>query len=246
MTWVAVPVSVVAAVLVSPLLAGWTVGLTTDPATDSGTVVAAQVGERADVWSPSRPSPRSWPPCAMGGEPLVAWWLFACGGAVLCVVDAEHHLLPARLRVSARRRRSGRPCRYRGRGRGARPPSSSGPCRGRGRCAGGSPSRSSPRPRWGWVTSGSPPSPPGCSAGPAGPAVLAGQLAAFGLAVVTAGILAIDPTPGAWPGDAGPDGTGAHRRRDPGDLALEPANAWVTTAGDNGGDPRIGCHPSGG
>ena len=33
MTWVAVPVSVVAAVLVSPLLAAWTVGLTTDPAT---------------------------------------------------------------------------------------------------------------------------------------------------------------------------------------------------------------------
>ena len=25
-----------------------------------------------------------------------AWWLFAAGGAVLCVVDAEHHLLPAR------------------------------------------------------------------------------------------------------------------------------------------------------
>ena len=54
-------------------------------------------------------------------------------------------------------------------------------------------------------------------------AVLAGQLAAFGLAVVTAGILAVDPTPGAWPGDAGPDGTGAHRRRDPGDLAVDSA-----------------------
>jgi leader peptidase (prepilin peptidase)/N-methyltransferase len=35
--------------------------------------------------------------CATGGEPLVAWWLFACGGAVLCVLDAERHLLPARI-----------------------------------------------------------------------------------------------------------------------------------------------------
>ena len=35
--------------------------------------------------------------CAAGGTPLAAWWLFATGGAVLCVVDIQHHLLPARI-----------------------------------------------------------------------------------------------------------------------------------------------------
>ena len=34
---------------------------------------------------------------AAGGVPFVAWWLFAAAGAVLCVVDVEHHLLPGRL-----------------------------------------------------------------------------------------------------------------------------------------------------
>ena len=34
---------------------------------------------------------------AAGGDPIFAWWLFATGGAVLCVTDAQHHLLPARL-----------------------------------------------------------------------------------------------------------------------------------------------------
>ena len=33
MTWAAIPVSVITAILVSPLLAAWTVGLTTNPAT---------------------------------------------------------------------------------------------------------------------------------------------------------------------------------------------------------------------
>jgi leader peptidase (prepilin peptidase)/N-methyltransferase len=95
MTWVVLPVSVVTAVLVSPLLAGWTVGLTTNPATAP-----------APWW---RPRPVSLPRLATvagvaaalvagaAGDPLVAWWLFATGGAVLCIVDAEHHLLPARL-----------------------------------------------------------------------------------------------------------------------------------------------------
>ena len=49
MTWMAAAVSVVAAILVSPLLAAWTVGLTTDPDDDTGTVVAAQAGERCTV-----------------------------------------------------------------------------------------------------------------------------------------------------------------------------------------------------
>ena len=96
MTRVAIPVSVVAAILVSPLLAAWTVGIATDPAT-----------ARAPWWRPRSVSARRLvtvpavtavlAACVMGGEPLVAWWLFACGGAVLCVVDAEHHLLPARI-----------------------------------------------------------------------------------------------------------------------------------------------------
>ena len=99
MTWVAVPVSVVAAVLVSPLLAAWTVALTTDPARTraswwrSRSVSARRLIVVAAVTAVLATG-------AMGGEPLVAWWLFACCGAVLCVVDAEHHLLPARLLYS--------------------------------------------------------------------------------------------------------------------------------------------------
>ena len=96
MTWVAVSVSVVAAILVSPLLAGWTVGLATEPATT-----------RAPWWQFRPVSMRrlivvavvaaALSASAIGGEPGFAWWLFATGGAVLCVVDAEHHLLPARI-----------------------------------------------------------------------------------------------------------------------------------------------------
>ncbi len=96
MTWSVVPVSVVAAIFVSPLLAAWTVGLATDRAT-----------ARAPWWRPRSVSARRLvtvaavtavlAACTMGGVPMVGWWLFACGGAVLCVVDAEHHLLPARL-----------------------------------------------------------------------------------------------------------------------------------------------------
>ena len=56
------------------------------------------------------------------------------------------------------------------------------------------------------------------------PAVLAGQLAAFGLAAVTAGIIAAT-SPAAWTCHAGPDGARAHRRRPPGGVAVE------TTAG---------------
>lgn len=96
MSWVVVSVSVVTAVLVSPLLAGWTVGLTTNPATAPApwwrprTVSLPRVATVAGAAAALVAG-------AAGGDPLVGWWLFATGGAVLCIVDAEHHLLPARL-----------------------------------------------------------------------------------------------------------------------------------------------------
>jgi leader peptidase (prepilin peptidase)/N-methyltransferase len=96
-TWVAVLVSVIGVVLLSPLLAGWTIGLTT---TDRAT-------PRALWWRPRLVSPArlvtvaavtgALAAGAAGGDPLVAWWLFAIGGAVLCIADSEQHLLPARL-----------------------------------------------------------------------------------------------------------------------------------------------------
>ena len=96
MSWVTASVSVLAAIVVSPLLAGWTVGLTTNP-----------TAARASWWRPRTVSLIRFSTVAgvavvlaagaSGGEPLVAWWLFAAGGAVLCVTDAEHHLLPARI-----------------------------------------------------------------------------------------------------------------------------------------------------
>jgi len=95
MTWATGLTPVVAAVTVSPLLAAWTVGLTTD--TDTGVT----------WWHPRRvPAHRLMvvtavaavlAACAAGGTPLAAWWLFAAGGAVLSVVDTQHHLLPARI-----------------------------------------------------------------------------------------------------------------------------------------------------
>jgi leader peptidase (prepilin peptidase) / N-methyltransferase len=95
MTWATGIVSVLAAVTVSPLLAAWTVGLTGD--TDNG----------VPWWHPRRVSAHRLvvvaavaavlAACAAGGTPLAAWWLFATGGTVLCVVDAQHHLLPARI-----------------------------------------------------------------------------------------------------------------------------------------------------
>ena len=96
MTWATGLVSVLAAITVSPLLAAWTVGLTTDPATleRRGGIHG---GCLPTAWSSSRPWPRSWPPAPPAVTPAPAWWLFATGGAVLCVVDAQHHLLPARM-----------------------------------------------------------------------------------------------------------------------------------------------------
>ena len=95
MTWATGIVSGLAAVAVSPLLATWTVGLTAD--------------RDADVpwWHPRRVSAHRLvvvaavatvlAGSAAGGTPSAAWWLFAAGGTVLCVVDAQHHLLPARI-----------------------------------------------------------------------------------------------------------------------------------------------------
>lgn len=78
---------------VSPLLAGWSVAL------------AGQV--RAGWWRPRQVGWRRWVIVAVtavgltgagaAGRPWPAWWLFAAGGAVLLVVDAQQHLLPARL-----------------------------------------------------------------------------------------------------------------------------------------------------
>ena len=96
MLWVAASVSMIAAILLSPLLAGWTVGLTTDPGTALGpwwrprSVSAPRLVTVAGVAAVLAGG-------AAGGEPFAAWWLFAAAGAVLCVIDAEHHLLPARL-----------------------------------------------------------------------------------------------------------------------------------------------------
>ena len=88
--------SAVGAVLVSPLLASWTIGLTTDRATST-----------AGWWQPRRVGATRLilvaavaavlTATAAGSVPLAAWWLFAAAGAVLCVVDVQHHLLPGRL-----------------------------------------------------------------------------------------------------------------------------------------------------
>ena len=95
MMWVTGLTSALAAVTVSPLLAAWTVGLTGD--TDYA----------MPWWHPRRVSAHRLvvvaalaavlAACAAAGTPLAAWWLFATGGTVLCVVDAQHHLLPARI-----------------------------------------------------------------------------------------------------------------------------------------------------
>ena len=88
-------ISAVAAVLVSPLLAAWTVGLTTDrPASTVRWWQPRPVGAPRLVLVAAVAAILT--AGAAGGAPLVAWWLFAAGGAVLCVVDVQHHLLPGR------------------------------------------------------------------------------------------------------------------------------------------------------
>lgn len=77
----------------SPVFAGWSAAL-------AG-------GVRDGWWRPRRVGWRRGAAVAVtavlltaasaAGRPWPAWWLFAAGGAVLLVVDAQHHLLPARL-----------------------------------------------------------------------------------------------------------------------------------------------------
>ena len=81
-----------AALAVSPLLAGWASTLT--------------AGQTTGWWRPRAVSPARWvttaAPAALLGAlaavlaPPLAWWLLGTGGAVLAVVDARTHRLPAR------------------------------------------------------------------------------------------------------------------------------------------------------
>ena len=81
-----------AALAVSPLLASWSAALAD--------------GERVTWWRPRPVSISRWAAVASvtvlmvllatAGHPGVAWWILAAGGAVLAVVDAQTHLLPAR------------------------------------------------------------------------------------------------------------------------------------------------------
>jgi len=95
MTWATGLVSVIAAIAVSPLLAGWTAGLTTDTDNDMPWWHPRWVPARRLVVVASVAAVLA--ACAAGGTPLPAWWLFAAGGAVLSVIDVQHHLLPARM-----------------------------------------------------------------------------------------------------------------------------------------------------
>lgn len=82
-----------AALAVSPILAGWTNALTAGAATR--------------WWWLRTVSPPQWVTtagpavllgaCAAVLAPPAAWWLLGAGGAVLAVVDARTHRLPARL-----------------------------------------------------------------------------------------------------------------------------------------------------
>ena len=81
-----------AALAVSPVLAGWTNALAAGTATR--------------WWWPRVVSPAEWvatavPAVLLGAAaavlaPPVAWWLLGAGGAVLAVVDARTHRLPAK------------------------------------------------------------------------------------------------------------------------------------------------------
>ncbi|MHA3700745.1 prepilin peptidase [Jatrophihabitans sp. YIM 134969] len=91
--WLPVIGSAALALVVSPLLAGWTAALAE--------------GQVAGWWRPRRVTRRrrlvvAGAVVAVGvlagvATPWAAWWLFALGGCVLAVVDAERHVLPSRL-----------------------------------------------------------------------------------------------------------------------------------------------------
>ena len=95
MTWANGMVTVLPALAVSPLLAAWTAGLTADSDADVPWWHSQRVSSRRLVVVAAVAAVLA--ACAAGGTPLSAWWLFAAGGAVLCVVDVERHLLPARM-----------------------------------------------------------------------------------------------------------------------------------------------------
>jgi len=94
-TWPTALGCVAAAVLVSPLLAGWTAAF------------PAVAGRDVRWWHRRRVSNQRLltvvviagvlAAFAAGADPVLAWWIFAVGGAVLAVIDTEHHLLPARI-----------------------------------------------------------------------------------------------------------------------------------------------------
>ena len=88
-------VMALAAVALSPLLASWTI------------TVPDRALSAAHWWGPRRVAPARWlivassaGVLAAGGalrSPWPAWWLYAVAGAVLAVIDLEHCRLPSRL-----------------------------------------------------------------------------------------------------------------------------------------------------
>lgn len=92
-SWTTVAASAAPAGAASPLLAGWSAALA--------------AGDTSTWWRPRRVDATrlavvtavalGFGALAGGGRPWPAWWLFAAGGTVLAVVDAQRNLLPARL-----------------------------------------------------------------------------------------------------------------------------------------------------
>lgn len=91
-SWPTLLAAVAAGGVVSPLAAGWSAALAD--------------GQRSGWWRLRPVSGRRWVTVAAviaglvvlaaAGSPSAAWWLFAVGGAVLAVVDAQIAQLPAR------------------------------------------------------------------------------------------------------------------------------------------------------
>ena len=77
----------------SPILAGWSAALANE--VRDGWWRPRQVGRRR--WAIVAATAVLLSGAAAAGRPWPAWWLFAAGAAVLLVVDAQRHLLPARL-----------------------------------------------------------------------------------------------------------------------------------------------------
>jgi leader peptidase (prepilin peptidase)/N-methyltransferase len=92
---VTVLISATAAILVSPLLAAWTIGLTDRSASTVYWWQPRRVGAARLILVAAVAAILA--VGAAGGVPPAAWWLFAAAGSVLCVVDVQYHLLPGRL-----------------------------------------------------------------------------------------------------------------------------------------------------